>query len=131
MFKSCFLFEGDGLAITSLCPALGNKHSVIRHGFCPSDLQQPHQKKIRISVIGPAPYVISNKEKQWIGGAEFEIMAIFAKKFGFTPKLVYTRGFDNDGGLVDTVTFYINSSYISKLSSIFLNRLTGRIVKLG
>ena len=79
-------FVGDGPAITSLCPALGKKHSVIQHGLCPSNLQQPHGKEIPISGVGMAPYVILNKEKEVVGGAEFDIMTIFAKKFGFTPK---------------------------------------------
>ena len=35
--------------------------------------------------MGPAPYVILNDEKEWIGGAEFKIVDIYARKFGFTP----------------------------------------------
>ena len=53
--------------------------------MCPSNLQEPHGKKIPISVVGPVPYVILNDDQEWIGGAEFQIVDIFAKKFGFTP----------------------------------------------
>ena len=129
MFKQCFLFEGDGLTITSLCPALGNKHSVIRHGLCPSDLQLPHQKKIQISVIGPAPYVISNREKQWIAGAEFEIVDIYAKMFGFTPKLIKASSYDNEGGMVQMVRIVRLYQLISHLVFLLI-RLPIRIVKL-
>ena len=35
--------------------------------------------------MGPAPYVILNAKKERVGGAEFQIVDIYARKFGFTP----------------------------------------------
>ena len=60
---------------------------------------------MRVSMFGGSPYVKWGPNKTLAGGAEADIINIYAKKFGFTPKLVYTHGFDGDGGLVDTVTF--------------------------
>ena len=90
-----YYFKGDRdrLSIISLCPALGEKHSVIQPGLCPSNLQQPQGKKIQISVIGSPPYV----------SAEFEIMDIYAKRFGFTPKFKRASSWDKEGGMVDMV----------------------------
>ena len=103
---SCFYFEGDGLAISSLCSALGMKYSVMKAGKCLSNLQQPHGKEIPIAVFGGAPYIILNKEKELIRGVELQIMDIYANKFGFTPKYksVSMAGkFDKEGGMVDMV----------------------------
>ena len=93
------------LAITSLCPELGKKQSVIKPGICPSNMQQSTGKKLTIAVVGPAPYVITNKEKEWVGGAEFQIMDIYAKKFGFKPKFIMAPAAENKGGLVDMVWY--------------------------
>ena len=54
-------------------------------------------------MVGPVPYVISNKKKEWVGGAEFDIMDIYAKKFGFTPKFKRESSWDREGGMVDMV----------------------------
>ena len=133
---SSFYFEGDGLAITSLCPALGKKYSVIKPGMCPHILQQPHGKEIPIAVFGGAPYIILNKEKQLTGGVEHQIMDIYAKKFGFTPNfmMVSMAGkFDKQGGMVDMVrnglSFNLFPNFVLPIS--LFNRLRKRIVKLG
>ena len=104
--------------------------------MCPSILQQPHGKEIPISVFGGAPYIILNKEKEWIGGIELQIMDIYAKKFGFTPNFlrVSMKGqFDKEGGMVDMVgnglSFNLFPHFV--LSIYLFNRLRKRIVKLG
>ena len=51
--------------MTSLCPALTKKYSVLVTGMCPSDLQNPRGKVIPISVVGSYPFVIYGKEKEW------------------------------------------------------------------
>ena len=71
--------------------------------MCPSNLQHPHGKIIPISVIGPYPYVLSNKGKEWVGGAEFQINEIYAKKFGFTPNLTRAPSYDDEGGMLSMV----------------------------
>ena len=76
---------------------------MIKSGMCPSNLQHPHGKRIPISVIGPSPYVISNKDKEWIGGTEFQIIEIYAHKFGFTPKFIRATSWDSEGGMVSMV----------------------------
>ena len=78
----------------------------MKHGKCPSILQQPHGKEIPIAVFGGAPYIILNKEKELIGGVELQIMDIYANKFGFTPKYIMVSmagQFDKEGGMVDMV----------------------------
>ena len=107
------MFEGDGLAGTSLCPALGHRYSLIRLGACPSNLQQPQLKDLPISVMGTPPYIISNKEKEWIGGTDFVIMDIYAKKFGFTPKFLMASSFDDEGGQIDMVANVVSFKLIS------------------
>ena len=112
---SCFYFEGDGRAITSLCSALGKKYSVTKPGICPSILLQPHGKEIPIAVFGGAPYIILNKEKELIGGVELQIMDIYAKKFGFTPKFIIVSmagQFDKEGGMVDMVGNGLSSNLL-------------------
>ena len=133
MCSSCSYFEGEGrkegLAVTSLCPALGKKHSVIRPGICPSNLQKPHGKEIPISVIRKLePYVISYIEEE---GAEFQIMNMYASKFGFTPKFKMASSFDSEGGLIDMVGKGLSLKLFTIVQSIFLlNRLIKKIVKL-
>ena len=89
--------------VTSLCPALTKKYSVLVSGMCPSDLQNPHGKIIPISVFGAYPFVIYGKEKEWMGGTEFQVIDVYARKFGFTPELMRATGFDGEGSVVDMV----------------------------
>ena len=96
--------SGHGLlALRSLCPSLGEKYSVINSGMCASDLQNPSGKKMPIAVIGVTPYILYNKEKEIIGGAEFPIIDVYAKKFNFTPSFIRAPSYDK-GGLVDMVS---------------------------
>ena len=93
-----FIILGDELSITSLCPTLGRKYSVVRPGICPSTLQNPNGKKLPVSMVGPFPFAIFNKKnkKELMGGAEFQIIDVYARKFNFTyeiaPKPNATRG---------------------------------------
>ena len=89
--------------VTSLCPALTKKFSVLVSGMCPSNLQDPHGKVIPISVIGVYPYVVYGEDREWVGGTEFQVIDVYAKKFGFTPKLMRATGYDNEGSVVDMV----------------------------
>ena len=89
--------------VTSLCPALTKKYSVLISGMCPSDLQNPRGKVIPISVTGSYPFVILGKEKEWVGGTDFKVIDVYAGKFGFTPKLMRATGHDGEGSVVDMV----------------------------
>ena len=86
---------------------MANKYSVVRSGSCPSNLQNPQGKIIPISVVGTFPYVVYGKDKEWIGGSEFKIIDVYAKKFGFTPKYVRAKGYDNEGSAVEMVRIKI------------------------
>ena len=94
--------------MTSLCPALTKKYSVLVSGMCPSDFQNPRGKVIPISVTGGYPFVIYGKEKEWVGGTEFKVIDVYAGKFGFTPELMRATGYDNEGSVVDMVRRVFN-----------------------
>ena len=89
--------------ITSLCPTLGKRYSIIVSNICPTYLQQPNGKELPVSIMGLVPYVIKNEKKEIVDGAELQIIDIFAKKFNFRPKIIPAPTFDGDGGMVDTV----------------------------
>ena len=84
--------------VTSLCPALTKKYSVLVSGMCPPDLQNPRGK-----VIGIYPLVVYGEDKEWLGGTEFQIIDVYAEKFGFTPEFIRATGYDNEGSVVDMV----------------------------
>ena len=75
---------------TFLCPVLGQTYAEISQGECSPDLQQPRGKSLPISFIGLPPYIKYNP----VGGSEFLLTQILAKKFGFLPKFVPERAFD-------------------------------------
>ena len=95
--------SGTKYIVTSLCPALTKKYSVLVSGMCPSDLQNPRGKVMPISVGGAYPYVVYGKDKEWVGGIEFQVIEVYAKKFGFEPELMRATGYDNEGSVVDMV----------------------------
>ena len=101
--KNLSYLPGNEPKVTSLCPALTKKYSVLIPGMCPSNLQNPRGKVIPISVIGVYPYVVYGEDKEWVGGTEFQVIDVYAKKFGFTPKLMRATGYDNEGSVVDMV----------------------------
>ena len=103
---------------------------MIRHGMCPPNFQNPRGKVIPISVIGVYPLVVYGEDKEWVGGTEFQVIDVYAKKFGFTPKLMRATGYDNEGSVVDMVRKHY--SYLHTiLISILFDRLTERSAKLG
>ena len=100
--------------MTSLCPSLGQKYSLIKAGLCPSNQQDPLGKTIPVSVVGANPYVIYNKKNDWIKkenikkwdtyhGTEFEVIDLYAKKFGFTPKYIRAASWDGNGSVIEMV----------------------------
>ena len=89
--------------ITSLCPVLGKKYSIISTELCDEQLQQPKGKNLPISIIGITPFVIKDEQKNVIDGAELHIIAIYAKKFDFSPNLQPAPSMDGDGGMIDMV----------------------------
>ena len=95
--------SGTKPILISLCPALTKKYSVLVSGMCPSGLQNPRGKVIPISVIGVYPYVVYGKDKEWVGGVEFQVIDVYAEKFGFTPDLKRATGYDGNGSVVDMV----------------------------
>ena len=111
------LTGGEG-KITSLCPVLGNRYSVIRPGMCPPDLQQLRGKEIGVANAGPPPYLIRSKNedelepnglRKMIGGTSFLIMDIFATKFDFELKMISKQNsFDGKDGEVATVRVCCN-----------------------
>ena len=66
----------------SLCPVLGKAFAEVWLGLCPSILQDPRDKRIPVSFIGPEPYI---KYKPTIGGSEFLALKMLAQKFKFLP----------------------------------------------
>ena len=56
-------------------------------GACPKQLQIPFGKHIKVSFIGVIPFI--NYEP--IGGSDFEVMKLLAKKHRFFPKFIPER----------------------------------------
>ena len=98
-----YLLDSEPPVLTSLCPALGERYSVIRHGMCPSSLLNPSGKVLPIAVIGGFPYVIYNEAKEWVGGTEFQLLDLYVEKFGFKPKLMRAAGYEGEGSVIDMV----------------------------
>ena len=80
----CISEFSAGQLITSLCPILGETHAQIFHGMCPRHAQSLQGKELKISFIGPEPFVTYNP----VGGSDFLVIKLLAKKFGFLPKLL-------------------------------------------
>ena len=78
---------------------------MVTPGMCPPHLQHLRGKDIPIGTLLHPPMIILDKEtKEITGGAQVEILHIYARKFDFTPILeTVTGGFDNEGGLVPSV----------------------------
>ena len=72
---------------TSLCPVLGKMHVQVYNGMCPWHTESPLQKEIKVSFIGGRPYIIYSP----IGGSDFILTRLFAKKHGFIPKFIPAR----------------------------------------
>ena len=104
---------GGSEVTTSFCPVLGKKNGEEYKGFCPSHVQEPFGKTLNVSFIGAAPYVVYNP----VGGSEFDVMKILAKKFGFIPKFIAAKSFDANMknkttySMVHQVNFHCKSLY--------------------
>ena len=102
--------------LTSLCPTLGKRDSVIISGMCPESLQNPNGKEMPVSIIGAYPYMIYNKENGIIGGADIDIIELYARKFDFIPKIMKAPSADGAGGKVDMESIIHKSEFISEFS---------------
>ena len=82
--------------------------------MCPSNQQDPHGKEIPVSVVGGNPYVIYDKKNDWIQkenvqkwdtyqGTEFQVIDLYAKKFGFTPNYIRAASWDGKGSVIEMV----------------------------
>ena len=91
MMKRIIVTQMVRIKTRSLCPVLGKTFAEVRMGLCPHILQHPAGKKIPISFIGPQPYI---KYKPSIGGSEFIVIRMLARKFGFLPDFKPERAFD-------------------------------------
>ena len=76
----------------SLCPVLGKEYPQVYNGSCPWHLQSPFGKKLNTSFIGFEPYI---KYRPKLGGSEFEVITILAKKFKFLPHFIPEKSFDS------------------------------------
>ena len=69
---------------------MGKKKAEEYSGLCPSHVQEPFGKTLHVSFIGPQPYVIYNP----LGGCDFVITKLLAKKLGFIPKFIPAKSYD-------------------------------------
>ena len=90
MKHKIFYFADGKAANTSLCPTLGKTHAVPYIGPCPKHLVNPYGKELKISFIGTKPYISYNP----VGGSDFLVVKILAKRFRFSPKFIPERSFD-------------------------------------
>ena len=74
----------------SLCPALGKVKAKFVEGMCPGYLHSLFGKQIKVSFIGPRPFVTYNP----IGGSDFHVIKLLAKKFKFIPRFIPERSID-------------------------------------
>ena len=121
----------DKLELTSLCPSLGKRYSVITYGMCPSNLQNPHGKVLQISVTGSSPYIIYNEDKEWDGGIEFEVVDMYAKKFGFIPKFIRAPSWEGEGGVIDLVRNIHVCHHSEVFFAIFILQVSKKVCEIG
>ena len=79
-------------------------------GACPHHLQEPYGKILNISFIGAPPYIIYNP----LGGSEFIVTALLAKKFHFVPNYIPAFAYDpledEDSTLVGMVSSSLHNT---------------------
>ena len=80
----------ENAVMTSLCPKLGKRYAERIKGSCPFHMQLPFGKTLNISFIGSPPYVIYNP----LGGSDFLVTKILAKKFHFIPNFIPSKNND-------------------------------------
>ena len=123
------LYFADGSWVpTSLCPTLGKMYAELHVGVCPSHLQSPFGKTLNISFIGLPPYVNYNP----IGGSEFVVTQLLAKKFRFIPKFIPAKSWDTyrqDNktiyGMVHQVRVVHTALFISSVARFLKMRIWG------
>ena len=65
------------------------------------------------TLLHPPMIIIDRENKEIISGVQIEILDLYSKKFDFTTKLTsVTGGFDNEGGLIPSV-----SKLVSKIKN--------------
>ena len=82
----------EGFRATSLCPVLGKKHAQVFSGMCPWHTVNPIGKMLQVSFLGGRPYI--NYLTYPIGGTDFILTRLFAKKHGFFPEFIHARNLD-------------------------------------
>ena len=100
--------------ITSCCPTLGQRYAQIYDGFCPKDAQNPAGKSLKISFIGHPPHIIYEP----IGGSDFLIVDLLAKKLKFIPEYVQEQSYDAvniNGKTLGMVHAVGNSKYLHSM----------------
>ena len=75
----------------ALCPALGKVTAQFVKGECPGHLQSPFGKQIKVSFIGTRPFVVTYNP---VGGSDFHVIKLLAKKFKFIPRFIPERRID-------------------------------------
>ena len=80
--------------MTSLCPTLGKKYAQMHQGICPFHLQKPANKVLKIFFIGVPPFIKYPKDGRKLGGSEFLVMELLAKKHKFVPLFLPAKSFD-------------------------------------
>ena len=80
----------EEFSTSSLCPVLGKMKAQVYIGMCPWHTESPHQKEIKVSFYGPRPYITYIP----VGGSDFTVIRLFAKKHGFIPKFIPARSAD-------------------------------------
>ena len=108
----CVFADGSWVS-TSLCPTLGKMYAQEYSGLCPWHFQEPFGKTLNISFIGSPPHITYNP----IGGSEFIITNLLAKKFQITPEYTPAPSWDTVKanqtvfGMVDLVSL-LQATYL-------------------
>ena len=85
-------------------------------GLCPWHFQEPFGKTLNISFIGPPPLITYNP----IGGSEFIVLALLAKKFQFIPKYNPAQSWDaveDKNGINLGMVNLVSHDILNKLSA--------------
>ena len=89
--NKCLYFITDGNAVHSLCPSLGHRHAQLLKDICPWNLQNPFGKEINISFRLSPPFFTHPP----LGGSDFLIIKMLARKYGFIPRFIPEISYDN------------------------------------
>ena len=73
---------------------MGKRHVQLFDGMCPQHTIKPNGKKLQVSFLGGRPYI--NYITDPIGGTDFILTKLFAKKHGFIPKFIPAMNLDID-----------------------------------